>query len=170
MPNEGAKKQKILIFEDDQMLRSMYETKFTLEGFIVTGYDNPSEDPVSIILKEQPAVIVSGVTMPILNGFDAAKLYKADPRTNDIPLIFLTNLGQHEDVEQGMSLGATAYFVKANHLPIEVINKVREILGLPIPPEKPIPPAGEAWHGQSVQDMVESAPKKLSWWQRLFGK
>lgn len=158
---------KILMFEDERMLRDMYETKFRMEGFEVAGYDNPSKDPVSTILKEQPDIILSGVTMPTLDGFSAAKIYKADPLTKHIPLIFLTNLGQQGDVETGLRLGAVSYLIKANHMPIEVVKEVRKALGLPIPAEKPIPVPGQAWHGQSVQEMTEKAPQKRSWWQFL---
>lgn len=160
-------KPKVLLFEDERMLRSMYEMKFRLEGFDVAGYDSPTKDPVSVILKEKPAIILSGVTMPDLNGFDAAEIYKADDRTKNIPLVFLTNLGMKEDVQKGLALGAVAYLVKANHMPIEIINKIREILKMPIPAEKPIPKPGDAWHGQSVQDMTARAPKQ-GWWQRIF--
>ncbi|MFH1171908.1 MAG: response regulator [bacterium] len=158
---------KILIFEDDRMLRSMYETKFTMEGFTVVGNDHPTEDPVGLIIKENPAIIISGVVMPVMSGFDAAKLYKTDQRTKGIPLIFLTNLGQSKDVEMGKELGAAAYLIKANHMPIEIVNEVRRVLRLPIPPEKPIPPPGDAWHGPSVGDLPPDKPK--SWWQKLFG-
>lgn len=166
-PQESDKKPKVLLFEDERMLRSMYEMKFRMEGFDVAGYDSPTKDPVRLILKENPAIILSGVTMPDLNGFDAAEIYKADDRTKNIPLVFLTNLGMKEDVEKGLALGAVAYLVKANHMPIEIINKVREILKIPIPAEKPIPKPGEAWHGESVQEMTARA-KKSTWWQRLF--
>lgn len=162
-----SKKFKILFFEDDRLLRNMYETKFSLEGFLVAGYDSPTKDPVSIILKEKPDIIISGVIMPLMDGFGAARIYKADPRTKDIPLIFLTNLGMEENVKEANALGAVYYMVKAHFMPSEVVNRVRQVLGLPIPPEKPIPPPGEAWHGPSVAD--QPSDKSKSWWQKLFG-
>ncbi len=162
-----SKRFKILFFEDDRLLRNMYETKFRMEGFLIAGYDSPSKDPVSLILKEKPDIIISGVIMPEMDGFGAAKIYKADPRTKDIPLIFLTNLGMEENVKEANALGAVYYMVKAHFMPSEVVNRVRQVLGLPIPPEKPIPPPKDAWHGQSVTDLPSDKPK--SWWQKFFG-
>ena len=128
--------KKILIFEDDQLLRSMYETKFGMEGFGVAGYDNPSNDPVSIVLKEKPDAISMDVMMPVMNGFEATGLIKGDSRTKNIPVIFLTNLGQQQDIDKGKALGAAEYIIKANHMPSEVVDRFRKILGLPIPQQQ----------------------------------
>lgn len=127
---------KILIFEDDIFLRGMYVTKYIMEGFVVAAYENPTKDPVSIVLKEKPDFISMDVLMPVMNGFDATKLIKADSRTKNIPLVFLTNLNQQADIDRGKALGAVDYLVKANHMPTDVINRTRTILGLPIPAQQ----------------------------------
>lgn len=127
---------KILIFEDDPFLRGMYETKYRMEGFEVASYESPTEEPVKIVVKEKPDLISMDVLMPIKNGFEATTLIKADPRTKNIPLVFLTNLGQPVDIEKGKALGANDYLIKANHQPKDVVNITRKILGLPIPKEQ----------------------------------
>lgn len=119
------------MFEDEQMLCSMYEAKYKLDGLDVATYNNPSKDPVSIVLKENPDVISMSITMPKMNGFDAIKLLKADTRTKDIPIIILSNLGDRYDVDKGLALGAVDYLVKSQHLPSEVVNRFRKLLGLP---------------------------------------
>jgi CheY-like chemotaxis protein len=127
---------KILFFEDDIFLRGMYVTKYIMEGFVVAAYENPTKDPVSIVLKEKPDFISMDILMPVMNGFDATKLIKADPRTKNIPLVFLTNLNQQADIDKGRALGGVDYLVKANHMPTDVINRTRTILGLPIPAQQ----------------------------------
>ncbi len=54
---------------------------------------------------------------------------KKNPKTIDIPVIILSNLGQKDDVERGISLGAKDYLVKAYLTPSEVVDKVREVIG-----------------------------------------
>jgi response regulator RpfG family c-di-GMP phosphodiesterase len=68
--------------------------------------------------------------MPVMDGFTAAKIYKSDARTKHIPLIFLSNLGQKEDIETGLSLGGVKYVVKAVHSPSDVVSEVRKVLSL----------------------------------------
>ena len=123
---------KILIFEDDKFLQAMYLSKYKLEGIEVVGYDNPTKNPVEIVLKERPDIISMDVMMPLMNGFEATALIKADPRTKAIPLFFLTSLGQADDVQAGKALGGVEYMIKSHLTPSEVVDKVREILGLPI--------------------------------------
>lgn len=173
IPKKPSPVPKILLFEDERMFRGMFETKFTMEGFTVAGYDNPSKDPVSIILKEKPDLILSGVNMPVMNGFDAAKIYKADSRTKDIPLIIFTNLGEQSHVDKAKELGAADYMIKAHFTPTEVINRVREVLALPNPPEKPMSPPGDAGHGPTVMELPPdetiNARIRKPWWKRLLG-
>lgn len=158
---------KILHFEDDTFLRSMYQAKFEQLGFDCAGYDSPTLDPVPLVLKEKPDLIIMDIIMPISDGFTATQQLKADKRTKVIPIFGLCNLAQKQDIERAKAVGMTEYWVTANHMPGEVVNKVYEILGLPIPPEKPVPPRGDAWHGQSVGDPPPDKPK--SWWHKLFG-
>lgn len=126
------RKPHILIFEDENMLAEIYVTKFHLMGFNAKAYNNPSKDPVSIVLKEKPDLILSGVTMPVINGFVAAELIKGDPRTKSIPLIFLTNLSQDEDVKRGRDIGAVDYLVKAHFTPSSVVDRVCKVLKTPV--------------------------------------
>jgi two-component system phosphate regulon response regulator PhoB/two-component system alkaline phosphatase synthesis response regulator PhoP len=120
---------KVLIFEDDPLLQDMYVTKYKQCGIDVVAYGDPSLDPVSIVLKEKPDIISMDVVMPIMNGFEALERIKQDERTKHIPVILLTNLGQKEDIEKGMALGATEYMIKTNFMPGQVVNRFRKALG-----------------------------------------
>ncbi len=128
--NPSRSQKRVLHFEDDNFLSKMYAQKFTSAGFDYRRYENPSKDPVSIIVKEKPDLILMNVIMPEMDGFTATEQIKADSRTKDIPLIFLTNLGQPEDTEKGMALGADKYLVTGQNTPDMVIDGVRVALGL----------------------------------------
>lgn len=119
----------VLIVEDEKMLADMYATKFSMEGFTAAqandgqaGFDAATANPPDIILLD--------IIMPKLDGFTVLKQLRAQEQTKNVPIILLTNLGQDEDIKKGKELGATDYFVKANHTPAEVVNKVKEVLHL----------------------------------------
>lgn len=118
---------KVLHFEDDAFLTSMYEKKFSAEGFEYVSYENPSNDPVGIVLKENPDLIIMDIIMPIMNGFEATEILKSDRRTKLFPILGLCNLGQKADVNKAIDIGMSDYFVSANHTPSEIIKKVREL-------------------------------------------
>ncbi|MCW1929692.1 MAG: response regulator [Candidatus Kerfeldbacteria bacterium] len=120
--------KKILLVEDDEMLHTMYTQKFTKEGYDVQSGYNGAEG-VALAESEKPDVILLDIIMPKMDGFAALKKIKKNPATAQIPVILLTNLGQEEDIRKGKELGASDYFIKANHTPQEVVDKVKSIIG-----------------------------------------
>jgi CheY-like chemotaxis protein len=113
---------KILIFEDDKMLAEMYSAKLKEKGLKYKCFDCPPDNVIDVVSKERPDLISMGVVMPNMDGFQATELLKSDDKTKDIPLVFLTNLGQDVDKKRGLDLGAVEYIVKAKHTPTEVIE------------------------------------------------
>lgn len=118
---------KVLLIEDDEMLHGMYTQKFKNEGFeVVSAYDGA--EGVQLSGEVQPDIILLDVIMPKMDGFVALKKIRSADATKDTPVILLTNLGQEEDVRKGKELGANDYFIKANHTPQEVVDKVRQFV------------------------------------------
>lgn len=109
------------------MLSTMYMTKFAKEGLQVLRAADGLE-ALALAKKERPALILLDVIMPKMDGFAALKELKKDPDLATIPVWFLTNLGQEEDVKKGTTLGADGYFIKAKHTPGDLVVKIREIL------------------------------------------
>lgn len=125
--NKSDAKRKILLIEDDAFLSGMYETKLTLENFeVVTAEDG--EKGVKTAKEVLPELILLDIILPKMDGFTVLKLLKENEETKKIPVILLTNLGQKEDVEKGIALGAKDYLVKAHFMPSEVVNKIRDAL------------------------------------------
>lgn len=121
-------KQHILLVEDDAFLASIYAQKLELEGFDVSLATN-GEDGLRLAGKDIPDLILLDLVMPKLNGFEVLERLKQDAATKAIPVLVLTNLGQREDVERCMQLGAAGYVIKAHSLPHETVAKVKELLG-----------------------------------------
>ncbi|PIS42287.1 MAG: response regulator [Candidatus Kerfeldbacteria bacterium CG08_land_8_20_14_0_20_40_16] len=120
-------KQKILLIEDDKMLLEMYSSKFNREGYDIITAENGS-DGLKMAKENKPDLILLDIILPKLDGFATLKEIRSDASIKDTPVILLTNLGQDQDIQKGKALGADDYFVKANHTPSEVVEKVRELL------------------------------------------
>ena len=120
-------KNKILIVEDDQMIASMYKTKFEADGFeCLMAIDGPAG--LEMIKKEKPNLVMLDVMLPQLDGFSILKEIKNDAKTKNIPVIMLTNLSTDEDKKKGEELGAVDYLVKASLTPAEISKKIKDYL------------------------------------------
>ncbi len=122
-------KIRVLLVEDDVFLANIYEKKFEMEGFKTSIADN-GEKGLNEAKRKQPHIILLDILLPKLDGFAVLEKLKTDPATKGIPVILLTNLGQKDDVEKGLKLGAADYLIKAHFKPSEVVDKVRKILKL----------------------------------------
>lgn len=109
------------------MLHGMYSQKFKHEGYEVLAAYNGA-DGIKLAETEKPDIILLDVIMPKMDGFVALRRLRKNLDTANTPVILLTNLGQEEDVHKGRELGATDYFIKANHTPQDVVDKVKSIL------------------------------------------
>lgn len=121
------KKIKILLVEDDPMISTMYQTKFSMEGYTI---EVASDGAMGLEKAKEmvPDVILLDIILPKLDGFAVLKEIKADASTKKVPVILLTNLGQDDDVRRGKELGANDYFIKSNHTPAEIVAKVKTII------------------------------------------
>ncbi|MDR2075569.1 MAG: response regulator [Desulfovibrio sp.] len=67
---------------------------------------------LELLERNKPSLILLDVSMPEISGYDAIRILKARPDTRDIPVIFLTAMGDPENELQGLSLGAVDYIIK----------------------------------------------------------
>jgi len=117
---------KILIIEDNPELVDMYKLKFSHEGFnVITASDG--EEGILKAVEEKPDLILLDILMPHMDGWEVLKAIKNNTSL-DSKIILLSNLGQQEQIDKAYKMGATAYFIKANHTPSEVVEKVKEHL------------------------------------------
>ena len=121
------KKTKVLIIEDDAYIMEMYKIKFEFSDFEVISA-NDGAMGLKILEKKKPDIILLDIIMPKKDGFSVLKEIKSNPALEKIPVILLTNLGQRENIEKGLELGAASYIIKAHFTPSEVVKKVREVL------------------------------------------
>jgi CheY-like chemotaxis protein len=101
----------VLVVDDDASIRGLLEVTFMTEGFEVTTARN-GQEAIESALTDPPDCILLDVMMPVLDGWGAAERLKAEARTRDIPLVFLTARTQDSDLARGRELGASAYVTK----------------------------------------------------------
>ncbi len=115
--------KKILIIEDDKFLRELISQKLLKEGYVVNEAID-GEDGIKKTREDKPDLILLDLILPGIDGFEVLSQIKTDPSLATIPVIILSNLGQREDVEKGLKLGAVDYLIKAHFTPGEIIEKV----------------------------------------------
>jgi len=121
--------KKILIIEDDSFLSEMYSAKLIQDGF-QTEIAVDGKEGMSKIKSLEPDLILLDIVLPKMDGFEILENIKKDEKIKNIPVILLTNLGQKNEIEKGLSLGAEEYIIKAHFTPTAVVAKVKEILKL----------------------------------------
>ncbi|PIT86643.1 MAG: response regulator [Candidatus Magasanikbacteria bacterium CG10_big_fil_rev_8_21_14_0_10_43_6] len=117
----------VLLVEDDAFLANIYKTKFEMEGFKVRVAEN-GEIGLKDAKKKVPDIILLDILLPKMDGFTVLEHLKEDDELKSVPVILLTNLGQKDDVEKGLALGAADYLIKAHFKPSETVDKVKKVL------------------------------------------
>jgi DNA-binding response OmpR family regulator len=116
--------ETILIIEDDKFLREMMAQKLIKEDYeILEAIDG--EKGMKMVKEERPNLVLLDLILPGIDGFEVLSRMKDDPALAKIPVIILSNLGQKEDVERGLEMGAVDYLIKAHFTPREIIDKIK---------------------------------------------
>ena len=119
---------KILIVEDDKFLRELIIRKLNAENFETVDAVDGEEGLRALKEGAKPDLILLDLILPGIDGFEVLTRIKEDPVLASIPVIIFSNLGQREDVERGLKLGADDYLVKAHFTPNEIVEKVKQVL------------------------------------------
>ncbi len=115
---------KILIAEDEEILKRVLQEKFEKEKFTVVVVDDG--DKVLLAVKSfSPDLILLDIMLPKKDGLSVLEELHADPELARIPVIILSNLGEDEKIKKALSLGAVDYLVKTQHPINEVLERVK---------------------------------------------
>jgi len=117
---------KILLVEDNEMNRDMLSRRLVRRGFeVVMAVDG--EQGVHMAASDAPDLILLDMSLPVLSGWDAAQKLKADPATQEIPIIALTAHAMGGDREKALEAGCDEYDTK----PVEfkrLLEKMNQFL------------------------------------------
>lgn len=148
---------KILLVEDDNNLREIFEMRLKAEGYtIVTAHDG--EQALVVAMQEKPDLVISDVMMPKLSGFEMIETLKAAPEMKNVKVIMMTALGQAEDRSQGDKLGVDKYLVKSQVTLEDFVRVTKEVLeGTPSAADK-VDPADPALKALSETPAAAPVP------------
>lgn len=118
---------KVVVADDDRMLRKAAETSLRRKGYSVTTASD-GEEALQLIRSERPDIIVLDLIIPKIQGFDVLHTLKQDALTSSIPVIVLSSLAQEQDKQEALNLGAVAYFNKSTFSLSELVNQVERTL------------------------------------------
>ena len=136
---------KVLLVEDDNNLREIYEARLMAEGYsIVTARDG--EEALVVAKAETPDLVISDVMMPRVSGFEMLDILRNTESLKDTKVIMLTALGQADDKTRANSLGADRYLVKSQVTLEDIVKTAHELLEGAAPQAGPaaVPPTAPA--------------------------
>ncbi len=122
-------KFKILVVEDDLDVAEMLNAYFRVQGYEVYTV-NWGEDGVRSCQTVHPDLVILDIRLPDIDGYEVAKRLRGDRRTQDIPIIFLTEKREREDRLHGLELGADDYITKpfdVQELRLRVRNALQRV-------------------------------------------
>ncbi len=119
---------RVLVVDDDEVIRQLIAVNLTLEGFdVATAVDG--QDCLDKVRAIAPDVITLDVMMPRLDGWETTIQLRKTPETAYIKVVMITARAQEDDIARGANVGADAYLTKPFD-PGEMIRVVRELAGV----------------------------------------
>ena len=122
-------KLTVLVIDDDPVILELLRVNFEIEGFdVICATDG--EEGFQRAQAEQPDVVISDIMMPRRDGLQLLDDLKADPRTEDLPVILLSAKAQRSEVQHGLDMGADDYITKPFD-PLELIDRLNAVMTRP---------------------------------------
>ncbi len=116
----------LLVVDDVEDNRELYRSYFAHCGYRVDDAAN-GEEAMEKIAREQPAVIIMDLSMPVLDGWEATRRLKSDPKTAKIPIIVLSGFATPSDMARAKAAGADRVLTKPC-LPQKLLAIVKDLL------------------------------------------
>jgi CheY-like chemotaxis protein len=117
---------KVLLVEDNEMNRDMLSRRLTKRGYTVAMAVDGRQG-VDMALSEKPDIILLDMSLPIVDGWEAAQQIKANPASAAVPLIALTAHAMASDRERAISAGCDDFDTKPVELP-RLLGKIEALL------------------------------------------
>lgn len=122
-------KKTILLVEDEKLIQDLLVRKLLAQGYHVE-IAGDGEEALEKIGQLRPNLILLDIILPKKDGMEVLEQIHKDKALSQIPVIIISNSGQPVEIDRARELGAVDWLVKAEFDPQEVIEKVREQVGL----------------------------------------
>lgn len=118
---------KILVVEDDRFLTSAYRAKLSKSGYDVQMAGD-GEEAMEVLKQFVPDIILLDLVMPRKDGFATLAEIRQQTALQQIPVIVASNLGQKEDIDKAMQLGANDFIIKSDLSMDDLVVKIESLL------------------------------------------
>jgi CheY-like chemotaxis protein len=118
---------KVLLVEDDNNLREIYQARLAAEGYEISSAQD-GEEALVVAKQEKPDLVISDVMMPKISGFEMLDILRNTAGLEHVKVIMLTALGQSEDRDRADSLGADKYLVKSQVTLEDIVKTAHTLL------------------------------------------
>jgi len=119
--------KKILVVEDEELIRNLLEKKLQREGYEVFAAENGIEG-LEKMKEVHPDLILLDILMPQKGGFEVMEEMQKDEELREIPVIIISNSGQPVELDRAKELGVKDWLIKTEFDPQEVLEKVKKQL------------------------------------------
>ncbi|MEK7535656.1 MAG: response regulator [Patescibacteria group bacterium] len=119
--------QKILIAEDDTILREILMNKLTSAGFTAIGAADGGE-ALRIITEERPELVLLDMLIPVKSGIEVLQEIAKNDALKNIPVLAISNSDDADAIREAKSLGVKDFLIKAIFDSSDVLEKVKQIL------------------------------------------
>jgi two-component system cell cycle response regulator DivK len=124
---KGRMTKRILVIEDQEDLRRILRDLLVGSGYVVAEAADGAEG-VTNALVEQPDLILMDIQLPVLDGYEAARQIRANPKLASTPIIAVSSFAMKGDEEKARAAGCDHYVTKP-YSPIQLLRTVRTLLG-----------------------------------------
>jgi two-component system cell cycle response regulator DivK len=124
-----ATRARILLIEDNEDNRIIYRSMLEFSGYeVLEAVDG--QEGIDLARAELPQVILMDISLPVVDGWDATRILKADQNTKHIPIIAVTAHALASDQVKAFEAGCDSYLAKPVE-PRAVLNEVEKMLARP---------------------------------------
>lgn len=122
-----ANKKKILIVEDEKDLKFLLNQALEEAGYEVTEVIDGEEGLEQLKKGLSPDLILLDLLLPGMDGYEFLTIVKKDPNFESIPVIVISNLGQEEEIQKALDLGASDYLIKAHFTLDQILERIKKV-------------------------------------------
>jgi CheY-like chemotaxis protein len=101
----------ILVIDDDPAALQLVEDYLGRDAYQMVGTMQPAH-ALQLAEKLQPAVIITDIMMPFMDGWEVLRRMRASPRTAPLPVVVVSSSDRPEDIRRCYALGANSYLLK----------------------------------------------------------
>ncbi len=121
-----SSKTRVLVCDDDELLLELLHHRLSGKGYVVVSARDGRE-ALEKIRDDPPDAIVLDAMMPLVDGYEVLRQFRAMDGMAEVPVIFLTARKQEQDIVEALSLGASDYLAKP-FMPEELILRLSRLI------------------------------------------